>query len=169
LTLDIITEDDRRYTFDIVRAAESVYDVTLLRFDLNSHDVETTLAICDDARIAGLNARFRGKSEPTNVLCWPTVSLGSDVDGALPVAPRLDPFGAMCLGDIMISYDTCDREAQDVRFTVRDHFCHLMIHGLLHLLGYDHVRCGDASLMVETETQLLGRLGIRHPYGIEMQ
>jgi probable rRNA maturation factor len=68
------------------------------------------------------------------------------------------------LGDIAISYDTCLREALDAEKPFADHVTHLVIHGILHLLGYDHIRDEDATLMERIEVEILGKLGISDPY-----
>lgn len=68
------------------------------------------------------------------------------------------------LGDIAISYDTCLREAQSAGKPMPDHVTHLIVHGVLHLLGYDHVRDRDATLMEGLETVILGKMGIADPY-----
>ncbi|MEM9351011.1 MAG: rRNA maturation RNase YbeY [Pseudomonadota bacterium] len=117
---------------------------------------------CDDARIAGLNADFRGKPAPTNVLSWPSEERGADEDGDQPRAPTLEE-----LGDIALAYGTCAREAAEQGKAFEDHVTHLIVHGVLHLLGYDHERDGDAALMEGIETQILGNLGIDNPYSFD--
>jgi probable rRNA maturation factor len=106
--------------------------------------------------------KFRNKPTPTNVLSWPSDERASETDGGQPDKPAL-PMDAE-LGDIAISYDTCEREAATAGKPMDDHVTHLIIHGVLHLLGYDHIRDLDATLMEETEVQILGTLGIETPY-----
>ncbi|WP_299691737.1 rRNA maturation RNase YbeY [uncultured Tateyamaria sp.] len=125
---------------------------------------EVSLLGCDDARIATLNADFRDKPGPTNVLSWPDTDLAAATDGATPAAPDPDPDGAVSLGDIAIAYETCAREALDQGKPFGDHVTHLLVHGTLHLLGYDHIRPGDAALMERTEVKILGNLGVPDPY-----
>lgn len=120
---------------------------------------EASLLACDDARIASLNEAFRGKVIATNVLSWPSEERGAPRPGGSPGAP-VDPE----LGDIAIAYQTCRREAEDAGRQLKDHATHLVVHGLLHLLGYDHDRDADATLMEGIETQALGNLGIDDPY-----
>jgi probable rRNA maturation factor len=71
------------------------------------------------------------------------------------------------LGDIAIAYETCLREADAAGRAMADHTTHLLVHGTLHLLGYDHERGGDATLMEQIEVEILGKLGIADPYRIE--
>lgn len=118
---------------------------------------------CDDARIAGLNAGFRGKPQPTNVLSWPAEDRATP--GLTPGLPEPGPAGdPEHLGDIALAYDTCAREAVACAKPLADHVSHLVVHGLLHLLGYDHVTDADASLMQACEVRILATLGLSDPY-----
>ena len=120
---------------------------------------------CDDARISVLNADFRGKPTPTNVLSWPSEDLSEGVPGVTPALP-LAGEGAepWSLGDIAISYDTCAREAEAAGKPLADHVTHLVVHGVLHLLGYDHIHDADAALMEKHEVAILATLGVDDPY-----
>lgn len=121
-------------------------------------DVEVSILATDDQRIAGLNQQFRGKAVPTNVLSWPSEALAGDI-GEKPNAPA-DPE----IGDIALSYQTCAREAAEHGKSVHDHVTHLMLHGFLHLLGYDHENDEDATVMEGLEIKALETLGIENPY-----
>ena len=160
MTVDTIIED-ARWT-DLEALAEIATDATLERLGLEPSVFEISLLGCDDARIAALNADFRGKPQPTNVLSWPSDERGAAVDGELPLSPRVGQDAE--LGDIAIAYDTCAREAMEAGKDLRDHTLHLLVHGTLHLLGFDHIRDGDAALMEGLETEILGKLGIADPY-----
>ncbi len=128
--------------------------------DLADGFVISVLA-CDDARITELNADFRDKPAPTNVLSWPDRALPRDQPGSVPERP--DPSDPE-LGDIAIAYDTCAKEAHLQSKVFADHVAHLMIHGMLHLLGYDHLNDQDAALMEGLETEILAKLDIPDPY-----
>ena len=132
--------------------------------DLDADQCEVSLLGCDDARIAQLNTEFREKASPTNVLSWPAEDLAADSAGQTPILPEPDFSGEIALGDIAISYDTCAREAAEAGKNMDDHVTHLIVHGLLHLLGYDHIRDLDATLMEGVEVEILGKLGIDDPY-----
>ena len=119
---------------------------------------------CDDTRIATLNATFRDKPTPTNVLSWPDADLAPDTPGDPPHSPSADPDGTVSLGDIAIAYDTCAREAADQGKPFSAHVTHLIVHGTLHLLGYDHIRDLDATRMETVEVEILGKLGLPDPY-----
>ena len=138
--------------------------MTLAHMGLDAEMCEVSVLGCDDARIAALNAEFREKPTPTNVLSWPAEELAAEEAGAPPAQPEPDFTGEIPLGDIAISYDTCAREAEAADKPMADHVAHLMVHGVLHLLGYDHIRDPDATLMERLEVEILGKLGIEDPY-----
>jgi probable rRNA maturation factor len=160
VTVDCIVEDAR--WGDIKDLAQLATDAALTRIGVEPSVFEISLLACNDARIAVLNEDFRGKPQPTNVLSWPSDERGAFADGEMPVAPMVGPDNE--LGDIAIAYDTCAREAGEAGKTIRDHTIHLLVHGTLHLLGFDHERDRDATLMEGLETEILGKLGIRDPY-----
>ncbi|PPB82362.1 putative rRNA maturation factor [Albidovulum inexpectatum] len=163
--VDTVIEDARWETLGLPDLAERVARIALAELGLPEAGVEISLLGCDDARIAQLNADFRGKPRPTNVLSWPAEERGAEEEGALPAPIAPDPFGmGVELGDIAIAWDTCAREAAEQGKTMQDHVTHLLVHGLLHLLGYDHVRDGDAELMESTEVRILAKMGIANPY-----
>lgn len=162
--IDVVIEDPRWNALDLDALAQRAITAALAYQSLDPDAAEVTVMGCDDARIAALNADFRGKPAATNVLSWPADERGAQDDGddPLPVAPDFD--GTLELGDIAISYDTCLSEAQAAMKPVDDHVTHLIVHGLLHLLGYDHERDADATLMERIEAEILGKLGLDNPY-----
>jgi probable rRNA maturation factor len=124
-------------------------------------DREVAILGCDDARIAALNADFRGKPQPTNVLSWPSGERGANRDGQEPSPPADDEEE---LGDIAIAHETCLREATEFGRSFDDHVTHLLVHATLHLLGYDHTRPKDADLMETIEVEILATMGVPDPY-----
>ncbi|MBO9400135.1 rRNA maturation RNase YbeY [Shimia sp. R9_3] len=162
---DTILEDPRWDTLDFETLAETAAQATLAHLALKAEDFEIAVLACDDARIAVLNADFRDKDKATNVLSWPSEERGAETDGADPLPPEQSlPGMAEELGDIAISYDTCLREADAAGKPLADHCTHLVVHGVLHLLGYDHIRDKDATLMEGHEVAILGKLGLPDPY-----
>ena len=159
---DCLIEDERWQSLEFANLAEHAARQTLSHLELDPNAFEIAVLACDDARIAELNSEFREKATPTNVLSWPSDERASETDGGMPDKPEL-PMDAE-LGDIAISYDTCLHEAEAAGKPLEDHVTHLIIHGVLHLLGYDHIRDLDATLMEETEVLILGTLGIDTPY-----
>lgn len=164
MTVDTLIEDDRWRVLDLPALADRAARATLAHLGLDPETCALTVLACDDARIAGLNAEFRDKPTPTNVLSWPAADLAPDRPGGTPAPPAPDFTGEIELGDIAIAWDTCAREAEEQGKPMVDHVAHLIVHGLLHLLGYDHIRDPDATLMEGLETRILGNLGVPDPY-----
>lgn len=163
--VDTLIEDARWAAFGLEDLAESAARAVLAAAGLSGAGFEISLLGCDDRRIAELNADFRGKPQPTNVLSWPSEERGAATDGARPRLPRPRTAGLpQELGDIAIAWETCDREARAQDKPLRDHVTHLLVHGTLHLLGYDHLRDGDAALMEATEIRILADMGLKNPY-----
>ncbi len=109
--------------------------------------VELSLLLTGDARMRALNRDYRGRNQPTNVLAFPAETAASGV------APRL-------LGDVVVAYETAAREARAAGKPLADHLCHLVVHGTLHLLGYDHGINAEAEAMEALERRILHGLGI---------
>lgn len=112
-----------------------------------------TVALSTDAHVRELNAGFRGKDAPTNVLSFPA-------GGALPSAPD----APVMIGDVIVALETVVREARAAGIPTLHHLQHLAIHGLLHLVGYDHETDADAERMEALETAVLRELGVADPY-----
>ena len=115
--------------------------------DLAKRHGEVAVLLTHDAAVRDLNARFRGKDQPTNVLSFP--------------APA-NPEGL--LGDVAVAYETCAREAAEQGKSLADHLQHLVAHGVLHLVGYDHDVDADAEIMEALERRVLAALGVADPY-----
>lgn len=160
--MDIVIEDPRWETLALEALGERACDAALGHLGLDPDACEVVILGCDDAHIAELNAEFREKPTPTNVLSWPAEDRATP--GARPTMPEPDIMGEIALGDIAISYDTCVREAAQAEKPVADHVTHLVVHGLLHLLGYDHISDEDAAIMESLEAEILATLGLPDPY-----
>ncbi|WP_349236658.1 MULTISPECIES: rRNA maturation RNase YbeY [unclassified Devosia] len=111
---------------------------------------EISILLTDDAEQRELNAQWRGKDSSTNVLSF----------------PQIEPFGPVVgiLGDITLAHETLTREAEELGKSFTDHFTHLVVHGFLHILGYDHIVEDEALQMEGLETQILASLGVEDPY-----
>jgi probable rRNA maturation factor len=127
-----------------VRAALAVRDQDMA--------VEVGVRLTDDTEIQALNRDWRSQDKSTNVLSFP---LHEEAIPGLPVTP---------LGDIVVAFETCAREAADEGKSITNHLCHLVVHGTLHLLGYDHEEPDEAEDMEATERRILAGLGIPDPY-----
>ncbi len=163
--VDLVIEDERWSSIGLGALAERAASLALTHADCPTHGYEIGLLACNDARILELNAEYRGKDRATSVLSWPTFDLASALDGNKPKSPpNPSNLWAETLGDLAISYDTCAKEALEQRLSLHDHATHLILHGCLHLLGYDHQREGDAALMEGLESKALATIGIADPY-----
>ena len=159
MSVDVIIEDERWASVGLEVLSEVALREVVQHLGLH-RDVSVAVMGCDDRRIATLNADFRGKPVPTNVLSWPSVDRRAGRVGQEPDKP----LGAEELGDIAIAFETTEKEAVSGGLSLKDHATHLIVHGLLHLLGYDHETDADGDLMESIETAILARLGIADPY-----
>jgi probable rRNA maturation factor len=137
---------------DVEDLAHRVIDASLAASGRRILDgAEVSVQLSDDAQIRALNARWRGLDKSTNVLSFPA----SAVD-KIASAPML--------GDIVVAFETAEREAGEEGKTLADHAAHLVAHGFLHLLGFDHQNATDADRMEALETRILATIGIADPY-----
>jgi len=127
----------------VERAAQAAIDIPAA----GDPERSATLLLTDDAAVADLNGRFRGKPTSTNVLSFPAPST------AYPH-----------LGDVALAYGVCAGEAAAQGKSLADHLTHLVVHGVLHLLGYDHEAEADAEVMEQMECEILRRFGVADPY-----
>lgn len=167
MTLDISVEDSRWHAAGLEELAQQAVTEALAHFELDPDACEIALLACGDDQIADLNSEFRGKPVATNVLSWPAEDLAAEEPGGQPAFPETDFTGEIPLGDIAIAYDTCAREANAANKPLSDHLRHLVVHGVLHLLGYDHIRDPDATVMEGLEVEILGKMGIDDPYTVD--
>lgn len=165
MEIDILIEAPEWEAVDLEGLAEAAVDASLAQLGVKSRFYSLSILACDDARIATLNSDFRGKQTPTNVLSWPSEDRAPTTPGASPRLPLPDPNGMPEeLGDLALAYQTCAREAADGGKPLDQHLTHLLVHGLLHCLGFDHETDADAELMEGIETRILARLGVPDPY-----
>lgn len=155
--VDLVIEDERWLDADLPGIAARAARATLAHLGID--EAEIVVMGCDDARISALNHHFRGKGTPTNVLSWPSVEPQPRAPGTVPV-PAMDGE----LGDIAISFDTCAAEASAQGKPFADHVTHLVVHAILHLVGYDHEHDADAETMEDAERSILGGMDIPDPY-----
>lgn len=145
-----------------VRAGEAVAAALVLTPYASLADaaplVEVSVRLTDDEEVHALNRDFRGKDKPTNVLSFPQVQ----ADLLEGLANSDD--GEILLGDIVLARETCAREAEEKAISIIDHATHLIVHGTLHLVGYDHMDDVSAGAMEALEVKALASLGIANPY-----
>ncbi|MGY6411264.1 MAG: rRNA maturation RNase YbeY [Alkalilacustris sp.] len=161
--VEVVVEDEGWDGEALGALAERAARATLGHLGLAAEGFEIALLAASDDRVAGLNADFRGKPAPTNVLSWPAQELGP------PEAPERPEPGAPddpeALGDIALARETCLREAAEAGKPAEAHLTHLIVHATLHLLGYDHGCDRQATVMEGLEVAILAQLGLPDPYG----
>jgi probable rRNA maturation factor len=154
LAVDILIESEAWKTLpeaeDVARRAISFAAAST--DETRCRNAELSLLFCDDATIAVLNGQWRGQEKPTNVLSFPAPPLHGAPGGKAP------------LGDIAIAYETLVREAAEGGRTASAHLAHLVVHGFLHLVGYDHQVDDEAERMERLERDILARVGVADPY-----
>lgn len=134
------------YTKTVRIVLEAALAETKLKNSKNNFEIAVVLA--DDDFVKNLNSQYRGKNKPTNVLSFPDESFEESGN----------------LGDIILSIETIEKEAKEQGKTFRGHATHLLIHGFLHLIGYDHTHDKQAENMEKLEIKILRKLGISNPY-----
>jgi probable rRNA maturation factor len=161
LDIDVIADSP---AWDGFPAAENVCrQSALAAFEAEYHGTaraEVGLVLADDARIRQLNREFRGQDRTTNVLSFPNLT-------AAEVAAPWPADRPMLLGDIVVAYETVVAEAVADHKASSHHLSHLVVHGMLHLLGYDHRTDAEADEMERLETRILATLGVPNPYSPE--
>ena len=152
ITLDIMVEGGDWARLEGAEAlAQRAAEAAVAVADEADEDFEVSVMLADDAQIRELNRTWRNKDKPTNVLSFPA-----------PEQPGAE--GPRHLGDIALAYETLVRESEEESKALADHFAHLIVHGVLHLLGYDHEIEAEAEIMEALEVKALATLGIADPY-----
>jgi len=165
MLVETVVEDERWAGLGLEPLAEAAARAALAGLGLPAEGFRIALLACDDARIAVLNADFRGKPAPTNVLSWPSEERAAEFVGEEPGRPEAGPEDEPEeLGDIAIAWETCAREAAEQGKPMEAHVAHLVVHAVLHLLGYDHIEDEDAALMEGHEVRILASMGLPDPY-----
>ncbi|MBT3792487.1 MAG: rRNA maturation RNase YbeY [Rhodospirillales bacterium] len=142
------TDADADICAEVIRAARAALKTCEIA------NGELSIVLVDDAFIQTLNRDYRSLDAPTNVLAFEN---GDDSEQTPEGAPRL-------LGDVVVAFETTAREAQDGGLSFGDHLSHLVVHGVLHLLGYDHIDDDDAQIMAHLEVAVLSEIGVSDPY-----
>jgi probable rRNA maturation factor len=124
--------------------------------------VSISIKLSDNAEVHKLNHDWRGKDKPTNVLSFPMIA--SDEFEALANTDD----GEVLMGDMILAHGVCFAEAEEKRISLANHVSHLIVHGTLHLLGYDHIEEHDGDMMEALEVKALASLGLHNPYGDEI-
>ncbi|AYN86573.1 rRNA maturation RNase YbeY [Commensalibacter melissae] len=139
---EVVIIQDKRWYKLIPDLKELIYRI----YTLHPFAEQTTLCFANDQKIQKLNCQFRNKNKPTNVLTFEH--------------PDPQSYG----GDIILALETIQKESRRARKPMRHHLTHLIFHGLLHLEGYDHLKCNETKIMEMKESYFLGKIGIPNPW-----
>lgn len=166
-TLNVMIDDDAWTAcgFGVAAASEEIFAAVLsyvktregIGFLNTGKKICVNLSLSGDAEVRKLNREFRGLDKPTNVLSFANID-DEDFDNYIKISSEIE------LGDIIIAYETLSREAAEKQISLHDHFSHLLVHGLLHLLGFDHQEDEEAEYMEDFEINILRQLNISNPY-----
>ena len=137
------------------RAAQAAFS------DAKISEGEVSILLTDDARIHELNRTYRGKDNPTNVLSFPMIQ-----PDLLQTVTQNSDDGEVLLGDLVLAHGVCASEAAERGLAIEDHAAHLIVHGVLHLLGFDHQGDAEAEVMEEMERAALASLRLHDPYPV---
>jgi len=162
IALDADEEWDSSRSWDLLirRAAEAaIAESAFPQLATSERSVEISVRLTDDEEVRALNAEWRGKDKPTNVLSFP-MAARDDLQKTSVAGPEL------LLGDVILARGVCEAEAAEKDVSVEQHAAHLLVHGVLHLLGYDHHDDAEAADMEAREVRALQRLGIANPYEV---
>ena len=161
-----LSSEDERWTAaiaDIAAVVERVKDAVINRvggevdFLLPDRQFSLNLCLSNDEEVHRLNKEFRKMDKPTNVLSFASVD-DEAFDEMLASGAEVE------LGDVIVAFETMEREAKETDVSFYDHFCHLWTHGMLHILGYDHTEPEDRAEMEQREIDILEKLKIANPY-----
>ena len=155
LAIDIAVPDPRWHDVDprLEGMVDGAVRAAIAAAGPAAEAAEISVVLGDDGLVRRLNRDFRGKDRPTNVLSF-----------ALTEGEPAPDSGPVMLGDVVLAFDTVAREAREQSKSERDHALHLVVHGVLHLMGYDHGSEAEARVMERMETRVLADLGIADPY-----
>lgn len=160
IVIDVSVQEPEWETFEAVAdlvtmVAKKTLKTAMLPRIAQNRALEASIVLANDDLVHVLNREYRDKDQPTNVLTFASLD---DEDQITPEGENLN------LGDVILSYQTIEREAQEQGKFMLDHFKHLIVHGVLHLLGYDHQNDEQANDMETLEIRILESLGVQNPY-----
>ena len=163
MTFCVENETEKELPFDVEEIAENVIKETL-KYEKCPYEATVDVILTDNDGIHAMNHEFRGIDNPTDVLSFPNVDYAAPADFS-EIEHRAEDYfdpesGELCLGDIVISIDKVYEQAEEYGHSLKREMCFLFTHGLLHLLGYDHIEKDDEEKMLRIQKSILEALGI---------
>ena len=153
--LEVNYSDERWRRFNFKKYIKILLRTDIVLSKIRNREVSLSLLACNDKEIKILNHAYLGKNKITNVLAWPTAQLDEFYEKEKRVKKIKNK---KFLGDIAISFDYCLKEAKMYKRSFDKHCCHLLVHAVLHLMGYDHISGNDASKMQKIENRILRKM-----------
>ena len=153
--LEINYIDERWRRFDFKKYVKILLRTDFVLSKIRNREISLSLLACSDKEIKILNYTYLGKNKITNVLAWPAEQLNGCYN---PAKQEKKIKNKTFLGDIAISFDYCLKEAKMYKRSFDKHCCHLLVHAVLHLMGYDHISGNDASKMQKIENRILRKM-----------
>jgi probable rRNA maturation factor len=167
MNTNVLFKDKRWTEVPLEEIAKTALNLIVDRFLGKNNNFEVSILASNDSEIRKLNKNFRGKNTNTNIISWPEYNPQSKQPGDFPKQinkSKSDPEGKTFLGNLAISFERCSTEAEEKNINFEDHILHLLLHGYLHLVGFNHQNELDATLMENIEIRLLSGVGIKNPY-----
>jgi probable rRNA maturation factor len=167
MIINITFKDKRWVKIPLEEIGKGALKLIIDKFLGQDNNFEVSILASDDVEIRELNKNFRRIDSSTNIISWPEHETQLNQPGHIPdlVDKLKSGFeGLNFLGNLAISFDRCSIEAEEKNIHFEDHVLHLLLHGCLHLIGFDHQNELDANLMEDIEIRLLSGVGIKNPY-----
>ena len=169
MELHVLIEEKKWQEINLKKILLRVVEPALSFLSNLEPNYEIALLASNDKSISKLNLKYRNMGSATNILSWPEYNLKNVLPGKMP--EKLPVSGhdncKISLGNLAVAYETCKSEANSIGISLENHMSHLLLHGFLHLVGFDHHNDLDAELMEGIEVKLLGGLGISNPYSLQ--
>tara|TARA_S200000501_G_scaffold344014_1_gene355420 strand:+ start:285 stop:806 length:522 start_codon:yes stop_codon:yes gene_type:complete len=168
MELHVLIEERRWLEINLRKILSGVIKSVLSFLNNCESNYEISLLASNDKNISELNKKYRNVRSATNILSWPEYSLKNLLPGKMPKTLPVPGNGnsTISLGNLAIAYETCKKEAKINGISLESHMSHILLHGFLHLVGFDHHNDLDAELMEGIEVSLLSSLGIPNPYNL---
>ena len=165
--VNLVCNDERWNNLPLEQMALTALKLIADKVLLKNFELEVSVLATNNSEISFLNKKFRNTDTATNILSWPERELRRPVGGQLPeyfLGRKNSLRESEFIGNLAISFERCSIEAKEGEIPLKDHILHLLIHGCLHLIGFDHENELDANFMEEIEARLLKDLRIKNPY-----
>ncbi len=160
MNLEICIESDLWNSINLDKIVDKCVNAVFSKMELKAENIEICFLFANDEEVKLLNKTYRGIDKATNVLSFPANSIETQDDY------EEDECNIIILGSVALAYETIENESIDQNKNIEDHISHLIVHSVLHLLGYDHIDSVEAKHMEDLEIQILSTLNVHNPYEV---